>query len=329
LSLKKIPFSLRIFVADGDPDGLRIVDKSNWIGKALVFPRALLPNVKTRPELAQTGVYFLLGPRPDGEGDMLYVGEGDPIRPRLESHYAQKDFWTLAIGFTTTTAGQLNKAHVQFLESRLIALARAAKRLPLDNANQPAEPSLSEADRADMEVFLGHVLGMLPVLGIHAFEQARFPSAITSMDTPGTSLDNSATSVKLGAPASTSDRTDNVTLICSGKGFSAIGVETSQGFLVQAGSTIASATGSSLIRSLEELRRDLIDRGVLTENRGVLRFTQDYVFNSPSTAAALILGRSANGRIEWKDEQGRTLKQLQAAFADGLFSDLAGNKKPV
>jgi len=60
------PFSLRIFVADGDPDGLRIVDKSNWIGKALVFPRALLPQVKARPELAQTGVYLLLGPRPDG-----------------------------------------------------------------------------------------------------------------------------------------------------------------------------------------------------------------------------------------------------------------------
>ena len=68
--------------------GLHIVDKSNWIGKALVFPCALLPQVKARPELAQTGVYLLLGPRPDGEGDMLYVGEGDPIRPRLESHYA-------------------------------------------------------------------------------------------------------------------------------------------------------------------------------------------------------------------------------------------------
>jgi hypothetical protein len=77
-------FSLRIFVADGDPDGLRIVEKSNWIGKALVFPRALLPQVKARPELAQTGVYLILGPRPDGEGNMLYVGEGegegDPIR---------------------------------------------------------------------------------------------------------------------------------------------------------------------------------------------------------------------------------------------------------
>jgi hypothetical protein len=49
------PFSLRIFVADGDPDGLRIVDKSNWIGKALVFPRALLPQVKVRPERRGSG----------------------------------------------------------------------------------------------------------------------------------------------------------------------------------------------------------------------------------------------------------------------------------
>lgn len=81
-------FTLPIFVTDGDPDGLRIVDKSNRIGKALVFPRALLPQVKARPELAQTGVYLLLGSRPNGEGD--------PIRPRLESHYAQKDFWTRA-----------------------------------------------------------------------------------------------------------------------------------------------------------------------------------------------------------------------------------------
>ena len=54
MSLQK-PFSLRIFVADGDPDGLRTVDKSNWIGKTLVFPRSLLPQVKARPVLPQTG----------------------------------------------------------------------------------------------------------------------------------------------------------------------------------------------------------------------------------------------------------------------------------
>jgi Domain of unknown function (DUF4357) len=283
------PFSLRIFVADGDPDGLRIVDKTNWIGKALVFPRALLPQVKARPELAQTGVYLLLGPRPDGEGDMLYVGEGDPIRPRLESHYAQKDFWTRAIGFTTTTAGQLNKAHVQFLESRLIALARAAKRMPLDNANQPTEPSLSEADRADMEVFLGHMLGMLPVLGVHAFEQA----------------------AKVHAPMAP-------VMTCKGKGVAATGYEASQGFVVKVGSQAVAESVPSMqqhVRGMYDLRQELIANGVLALEGMGYRFSQDYPFSSPSTAAAVILGRSANGRIEWKDFKGRTLKELQAAEA--------------
>jgi hypothetical protein len=42
MSLSK-PFSLRIFVADGDPDGLRLVERTNWVGKAIVYPRALLP----------------------------------------------------------------------------------------------------------------------------------------------------------------------------------------------------------------------------------------------------------------------------------------------
>ena len=288
--MQTTPFSLRIFVADGDPDGLRIVDKSNWIGKALVFPRALLPQVKARPELAQTGVYLLLGPRPDGEGDMLYVGEGDPIRPRLESHYAQKDFWTRAIGFTTTTAGQLNKAHVQFLESRLIALARAAKRMPLDNANQPAEPSLSEADRADMEVFLGHMLGMLPVLGVHAFEQA--PKAPAAKSGP--------------------------VLTCKGKGVQATGYEASQGFVVRAGSQAVADTVPSMalhVRGMFDLRQELIGNGVLGLQGGLYQFTQDYSFSSPSTAAAAVLGRSANGRIEWKAADGRTLKELQEAEA--------------
>lgn len=283
------PFSLRIFVADGDPDGLRIVDKSNWIGKALVFPRALLPQVKARAELAQTGVYLLLGPRPDGEGDMLYVGEGDPIRPRLESHYAQKDFWTRAIGFTTTTAGQLNKALVQFLESRLIALARAAKRMPLDNANQPAEPSLSEADRADMEVFLGHMLGMLPVLGVHAFEQA--PKAPAAKAGP--------------------------VLTCKGRGVQATGYEASQGFVVRAGSqAVKDAAPNAMKRpGASSLRGDLLANGVLVVDGQILRFTQDYVFSSASAASGMVLGGSTNGRLSWKDANGRTLKEIQEAEA--------------
>src|SRR5262245_20557747 len=118
------PFSLRIFVADGDPDGLRLVERSNWIGKAVMFPRALYPQVRNRSEFHQTGVYLLVGPRPQGDGETIYIGEGDPVRPRLENHYANKDFWTRAV-FFVAGPGQLNKAHVQYLEAQLISRATA------------------------------------------------------------------------------------------------------------------------------------------------------------------------------------------------------------
>jgi hypothetical protein len=280
------PFSLRIFVADGDPDGLRIVDRTNWNGKALVFPRAAWaqPSVANRPELQQTGVYLLLGPREDGEGDRLYVGEGDPIKPRLATHHsgtAQRDFWTRAICFVSMGQG-LNKAHVQFLEANLIRLAKQAKRVPLDNANQPTEPTLSEADRADMQVFLAHMLGMLPVLGVHAFEQ---PPQAPAASTPE--------------------------LTCKGKSLVARGYESTQGFVVKAGSQVAGQVVPSMAPSLVAKRQELIELGVLVQKGSDLEFTQDYAFSSPSTAASVVLGRSANGRLEWKDEQGRALKVLQ------------------
>jgi hypothetical protein len=246
--------------------------------------------VKQRVELNQTGVYLLLGPRDDGEGEMLYLGEGDPVRPRLESHYAQKDFWTRAVCFVAAP-GQLNKAHVQFLEANLVRLAKATKRMPLDNGNAPAEPTLSEADRADMLVFLSNMLGMLPVLGVQAFEQAPPAAAVAA-----------------------------TLLTCKGKGVLAAGYESSQGFVVKTGSHAVAESVPSMqhhVRGMYELRQELIGNGVLAAEGSGYRFSQDYVFTSPSTAAAVVLGRSANGRIEWKDAQGRTLKELQAQEATG------------
>jgi len=282
------PFSLRIFVADGDPDGLRLVERSNWIGKAVIFPRALYPKVRERDEFQQTGVYLLMGPRESGTGDQIYIGEGDPVRPRLEQHYAKKDFWTKAV-FFVAGQGQLNKAHVQYLESQLIKQAIAAKRVLLENGNTPTEPTLSEADRADMDVFLGNILGMLPVLGVHAFEKA-------SQNVDG------------GGPL----------LTCRGKGIVATGRDTAQGFVVRAGSHAMKDTTPSLkeyFPSTCDLRVQLVKNGVLAEDKDKLRFTQDYTFTSPSLAAQVVLGRSANGRIDWKDANGKTLKELQEAQA--------------
>lgn len=64
--------------------------------------------------------------------------------------------------------------------------------------------------------------------------------------------------------------------------------------------------------SMLALRQDLIDLGVLAQQDAAYVFTQDYAFSSLSTAACVVLGRNANGRLEWKDAQGRALKVLQA-----------------
>ena len=37
-------------------------------------------------------------------------------------------------------------------------------------------------------------------------------------------------------------------------------------------------------------------------------FEKDYEFNAPSAASAVILGRTSNGNVDWKDELGICLK---------------------
>ena len=64
---------------------------------------------------------------------------------------------------------------------------------------------------------------------------------------------------------------------------------------------------------MKKVRSDLLKQGVFVEEGDHLNMTQDYVFGSPSLAAAVLLARSANGRIEWKDQKGRTLKGIQEA----------------
>lgn len=277
-------FSVRIFIPSGEPEALRIVEKSNWTGQGLVFPRAQFAEVRQRPELKRTGVYILWGPGETGHLPRLYVGEGDPALPRLDQHAKQKDFWTHAVVFTSKDQN-LNKAHVQHLEARLVALARDAKRAEMDNGNVPQTPALSEADVADAEGFLGDLLLCLPVVGVAFFEKAR-AGAAKSRD-----------------------------LFLKAKGIEARGVDSSEGFIVRAGSQAVKSEVASIHAYLAELRQSLIAQGVLEPSAAGYRVSQDYTFNSPSTAAGVLLGRSSNGRTEWKDAKGRTLKEIQESEA--------------
>ncbi len=278
------PYSIRIFLPGGDPDGLRTIEKSNWSGAGIVFPRALLAEAKARKELNRTGVYVLQGPPEESGLSRVYIGEGDPIRPRLEQHAGKKDFWTVCFAFTSKDEN-LNKAHVQYIESRLVKLAADAKRCVLDNGNVPALPSLSEADAADAEGFLSEMLLCFPVLGVSVFTAA--------------------------APVNPSGQI----LFIEAKGIKAQGVETRDGFVVRSGSGVVRDEVPSCHSYIRELRAALMANGVLTPDGGVFRFAQDYVFASPSTAAGVVQGRSANGRVDWKTKDGTKLKDLQEADA--------------
>ncbi len=283
---KTAGFSVRIFIPSGEPESLRIVEKSNWTGQGLVFPRALYAEVRQRSELNRTGVYVLWGPGESGQMLRVYVGEGDLVRPRLDLHAKQKDFWTHAAVFTSKDQN-LNKAHVQYLEARLVELAQDAKRAELDNSNVPQPPALSEADKVDAEGFLGDLLLCLPVVGLSLFEKA-----------------------KAGAAKSRD-------MFLRGKGIEGRGVDTSEGFVVRAGSRAVKEEVASCQAYLSELRRSLLQQGVLALAGDVFELTQDYTFNSPSNAASVLLGRNSNGRTEWKDAKGRTLKEIQEAEASG------------
>ena len=279
-------FSVRIFVPTGEPEGLRIVEKSNWVGQGLVFPRAQYPQVRQRTELKRTGVYILWGPAESAQLPRVYVGEGDLVLPRLEHHARQKDFWTHAVVFTSKDQN-LNKAHAQYLEARLLALAAEAKRAELDNGNVPQLPALSDADAADAEAFLHDLLLCLPVVGLSLFEKASAGTA-TSKD-----------------------------LFLRAKGIEARGVDGVEGFVVRMGSQAVKDEVPSIHPYLSALRQSLVAQRVLEPAGNAYRLTQDYVFNSPSTAAGVLLGRASNGRIDWKDASGRTLKIIQEADSGG------------
>ena len=278
------PFFIRVFVPTGDPDGLRIVEKSNWPGVGVVFNRTNYKEVVGRGEFDKTGVYVLIGTSDDSILPTIYVGEGDPVKNRLNQHYGKKDFWDWAVFFVAKD-DSLNKAHVQHLEARLLRLARVAKQCKLDNGQEPLPPTLSEAETAFVESFLQDILSIFPLLGLGVFEKTETTKKPTDM------------------------------LTIEAKGIKASGYEDAKGFVVVKGSQLVKEEVPSIHQYMSTLRKDFLAQGVIVEDGSHFVFTQDQVFNSPSTAAGVIQGRTANGRKDWRNSEGKTLKELQEAAA--------------
>lgn len=274
-------FVISILLPDGIPEGMKIIEKSNWNGCGLSIPRSLFGRHKNRPELQKPGVYILMG---EMEIDpKIYIGEGDSLLNRLLSHDIKKDFWDVLIAFTSKD-DTLNKAIIQLLEARLYQIAHRTSRFNILNGNTPQEPSLSEMDLTFAEGYLREMLICLPILGITLNENT---SSLTALP-------------------------DDRLFIKTSNDIAASGALTNNGFWVFEGSLASTVDTPSIPTALKALRQSLYEKEILKkteQNRFI--FTKDYLFGSPSTAAGVIQGRSANGRRDWKDGKGLSLNDRE------------------
>ncbi|NTV15795.1 MAG: GIY-YIG nuclease family protein [Desulfobulbaceae bacterium] len=275
--------TIKIFLVHGDPKRLRTAELSNWTGKAVAGPRSEFDGVLAREEANNSGIYLLTGTDTETGRAAIYVGEAEVIKDRIKAHLA-KDFWNQIIYFISKDEN-LTKAHIRYLEGKLIEGAQKANKAVVTNS-QNSGAKLPESDREDMEVFLGKVNQLLPVLG-----------------------------VELLVPASSRAESDHekYALYCDIKGIRAIGHLSPNGFVVLKDSQAVLAERASTQKYPwpHNMREQLKEEGTLVIQSDCLVFTRDREFSSPSAAASIIHGGHANGLTAWKDNQGKTLKEIE------------------
>lgn len=277
--------TIKLYLVDGVPDGMKTAEIMNWSGKVLVAPRAELAKLAQREEAKRTGAYLLVGPDPDTPlRPRVYIGESDNVLTRLGQHDkdAANEFCTQVVLLISKDAN-LTKAHARYLEHQLIRLATMSGRAAVANGNVGSPVSLPESDVADMESFLEHVQMILPVLGFD-FTQPKVDvaAAITS-----------------GASGSVSP-----VFALTAAGASGRMRQIGSNFVLLRGST-ARKDGVNAWTSYKSLRDELVKEGKLvpsSTDSALYEAAEDIAFQSPSAAAAVVAARNMNGRQTWKVE---------------------------
>jgi hypothetical protein len=276
--------TIQLFLVDGTPNGLIIASIHGWTGSVLVATQSTFVKLLARPEVDRTGVYILFGPDPNDALSMrAYIGEADSVRERIAQSAGDRGFWETAVVITTSDEA-LTKGHVRYLEARLIEMAIGAGRVSLDNGQAPSADKrrMPEADRANMEAFLANLRVILPVVGLDLLKPRPFATTKPTGSTP------EAGEVRFE--------------IRHKSGVKAAGVEEDGEFIVLKGSEALKDAGYQGTNSYGELKQELIAQGVLAASADgkFYEFARPYSFKSPSAAAAVVLDRNANGRLEWK-----------------------------
>ena len=285
--MKSFDKTIQMYIFDGNPNGRIMSELSNWNGRVYKIARNELGEFSKRADADNTGVYFLFG-KDEENNETVYIGEAENIISRLKQHINDKDYWNDCIAVISKD-NLLNKAHVKYLENKFYMMARDAGRSTIINSNVPTCSSISEYDEAMLAEFIENTKLLVNTLGYKTFDSVK-ESAVKAK--------NEITMFEIKAA----------------RGADAKGLVVSDGFAVLKGSTAASSTVASFPKSFDQIRSRLLDQKIINEN---YVFEKDYVFSSPSAAAAVVMGRSANGLLEWKTEDHVALKY----FNESMISD--------
>lgn len=268
--------TISIFIPDGNPRSIKVCDIKDSIVKAIFVPRSKIEDIYKRPDVQEPGLYFLFGSEDEIGKPRVYVGEAENLLTRLKQHNAGKDFWNTAICFVSEKRN-INKAHIKYLESHCCEQAKQIGKCILENNTSPTQSSLTEQDVDFVLSFFDDLKILIATLGFPIFEESK--------------------------------KEKQNTIFCKGKDASAFGEYAEDGLTVFKDSKAQPDETFTLSAGIHQMRDGLLNNGILKSENGVLVFTENYTFNSPSTAASVVLGRSANGWIEWKDKNGKTLTE--------------------
>ncbi|WP_299706371.1 GIY-YIG nuclease family protein [uncultured Pontibacter sp.] len=275
------PQTIQIFLPDGSPRSVKIAEITNRVVKAVLVPRNKLEYIASRDELKNVGVYFLFGESADKAKPMVYIGEAEDCLDRIKQHNRLKEFWNYAV-VMVSKINAFTKSHAKYLEHVAVAEAKEANRFDAENTVVPSKPFVTESMEADLLDSFDTIKILLSTLGFPVFDKINKESI-----------------------------TKKELLMLKGDNLYAEGDLIDDGFVVFKGSGLKPNTTASCHDYLVNLRKKLIEEQIVMNVNGKYRFMEDYIFNSPSTAGGVVLGRATNGWTSWKDKSGITLDELQ------------------
>lgn len=294
--MEKRSKNINMFLMDGEVTGKIKCTLSNWTGVIYKIPRIQLGDLKSRDEMKQSGIYFLFGRDEDKQKDMTYIGQattrknGEGVLLRIQEHTrdTHADYFNDVI-ILTTQNNSFGPTEISYLENKFTQLAKEAGRYIVKNGNDPNPGNVTEEKESELDEIIENTLMIIGTLGYRVFVPM---TKEVSQDL----TDNHSTYLYLKRKTKKSNKVIEAT--CE---------RTTEGFVVLEGSQVEIKDSPYLPASLKEMRQNLIASRVIQD--GVLKEKQ--LFSSPSYAAAFLLGMQTNGRTDWKDQDGRTLKELE------------------